>query len=144
VGLRRVIGPWVGAGADHNVVSVCVNRGLSFAEYEAPEGDQRALQQVERLDTTASGRLLAQTRVHPVPARPRLVIGVFAKAACGRGEPAMLGGCDADVREAIHNLNSIDIRLGRYLAPRPWRKTVGTPSEPRFFAQVSGSEPFSS
>jgi hypothetical protein len=35
-------------------------RGLSFAEYEAPEGDQRALQQVERLDTAASGRRLAQ------------------------------------------------------------------------------------
>jgi hypothetical protein len=56
----------------------------------------------------------------------------------------MLGGSDADVREAIHNLNSIDIRLGRYLAPRPGRKTVGTPHQPRFFAQVSGSEPFSS
>jgi|HubBroStandDraft_6_1064221.scaffolds.fasta_scaffold17057_6 hypothetical protein len=42
--------------------SVCLRKypGLSFAKYEAPEGDQRALQQVERLDTTASGRLLAQ------------------------------------------------------------------------------------
>lgn len=91
-------------------------RGLSFAEYEAPEGDHRALRQVDRLDTTAGGR----------------------------GERAMLVGSDADVREAIHNLNSIDIRVGRYPAPRPGRKTVGTPNQPRLFAQVSESEPFSS
>jgi hypothetical protein len=25
VGLRRVTGPWVGAGSDHSAVSVCVN-----------------------------------------------------------------------------------------------------------------------
>lgn len=90
-------------------------RGWSFAEYEAPEGDQRALQRVERLDM-----------------------------ARGRGERAMWVGSDADVPKAIHNLNSIDIRSGRFLAPRPGRKTVGTPNQPQLFALVSGSKPFSS
>lgn len=91
-------------------------RGGSFAEYEAPAGDHRALRQVERLDSAASGR----------------------------GERAILVGSDADVREAIHNLNSIDIRVGRYLASRPGRKTVGTPDQPLLFAHLSESEPFSS
>ena len=53
-------------------------------------------------------------------------------------------GSDSDVSEAICNLNSIDIRLVRYLAPHAGRKTIDSLTQPRFFAQVSGSEPFSS
>jgi hypothetical protein len=55
----------------------------------------------------------------------------------------MLVGSDSDVSKAIRNLNSIDIRLGRCLAAHTLRKTIGTPNHPRFFAQVSVSEPFS-
>jgi circadian clock protein KaiC len=115
-------------------------RGSSFAEDESPfvigpsgfevaltrtlgsvdanVTNERVSSGVKRLDTMLGGGYYrgASVLITGAPGTAKTTLGgVFAEAACRRGERTMFVSFDSDSTEVVRDLASVGIRLGRYV-----------------------------
>jgi len=80
--------------------------------------NERVTSGVKRMDTMLGGGYYrgASVLITGVPGTAKTTLsGAFAEAACKRGERTMFVSFDSDGTEVIFNLESVGIRLGRYV-----------------------------
>jgi circadian clock protein KaiC len=114
-----------GSGFDENESPFLIGRsGFEVAvarthtNVDAKVGKERVSSGVERLDTMLGGGYYrgASVLVTGVPGTAKTTVGgAFAEAACRRGERTLFVSFDTDGPEVIRNLDSVGIRLARYV-----------------------------
>lgn len=99
-----------------NGFDVAISRILG--RLDAKVTKERVTSGVKRLDTMLGGGYYrgASVLITGFPGTAKTTLsGVFAEAACKRGERTMFVGFDSDGTEVIRNLASVGIRLERYV-----------------------------
>lgn len=85
---------------------------------EPPVTTERVPSGVERLDTMLGGGYFrgASVLITGFPGTAKTTLsGAFAQAACARGENTLFVSFDTDGNEVVRNLDSVAIRLGRFV-----------------------------
>ncbi len=114
-----------GSGFDENESAFLIGRkGFEVAVASAPSqrqttaGTERISSGVERLDTMLGGGYYRSASVlitgFSGTAKTTLT-AAFVEAACGRGEHTLFVSFDSDAAEVIRNLDSVGIRLQRFV-----------------------------
>jgi circadian clock protein KaiC len=99
-----------------NGVEVAIARTLGCVD--AKVTNERVSSGVERLDTMLGGGYYrgASVLITGFPGTAKTTLsGAFAEAACRRGERTLFVSFDSDGSEVVRNLNSVGIRLARFV-----------------------------